>query len=388
MAKSPLLKKLLKNSNNSDTAVLSESDVFNNITKTRTKIPMLNLALSGEFDGGLTSGFTIFAGPSKHFKSLLGLLCVAAYMRENPDAICLFYDSEKGITKAYLKSMGIDPDRVVYTRITTIEGLRNDLITQLDGLERGDKVMVFIDSVGNTASKKEIADALSDNDKQDMTRAKAVKGMFRMVTPYLADLDIPMVAICHTYDTQEMYSKKVVSGGTGLMYSADTVIIMGKQQVKEGTEVIGYDFIMNIEKSRFVKEKSKLPLHVTYDGGVSMFSGLMELAQELKFVQTPTKGWRSRAFLDIDTGEYTVEEKKWREADTENVVFWKQLFKHEPFQDAVRRKFKLGEIEVDDSVVLEDLYSDDDSDSIPDEIEESDSFSDDIPDDFDESEDK
>ncbi|UQJ95339.1 RecA-like recombination protein [Klebsiella phage CPRSA] len=59
-----------------------------------------------------------------------------------------------------------------------------------------------------------------------MTRAKALKGMFRMVTPYLADLDIPMVCICHTYDTQEMYSKKVISGGTGLMYSADTAIIL------------------------------------------------------------------------------------------------------------------------------------------------------------------
>lgn len=384
MAKSPLMKKLLKNSNNPDTAMLSESTVFNEVTMTKTRIPMLNLALSGEFDGGLTSGFTIFAGPSKHFKSLLGLLCVAAYMKANPESICLYYDSEKGITKAYLRSMGIDPDRVVYTRIKTIEAMRSDITNQLDGLDRGDKVIVFVDSIGNTASKKEIKDALDDSDKGDMTRAKAVKSMFRIVTPYLADLDIPMVAICHTYDTQEMYSKKVVSGGTGLIYSADTIIIMGKQQVKEGTELAGYDFIMNIEKSRFVKEKSKFPLHVTYTGGVSMFSGLMELAQELKFVQTPTKGWRSRAFLDKETGEFTMEEKKWRESDTETVAFWRELFKHEPFIEAVRYKFKLSDLELNDDAILEDLYSEEVSATVADH--EMSEYHDDIPDDFEESE--
>ena len=194
MSNKALLKKLIKNSNSQTASVLSESDVFNNITITRTRVPILNLALSGAFNGGLTSGLTLFAGPSKHFKSNLGLLTVAAYLKTYEDAVCLFYDSEKGVTKSYLKSMGVDPDRVVYTRITTVEQLRNDVVSQLNALERGDKVIVFVDSVGNTASKKELADALSDNDKQDMTRAKALKGMFRMVTPYLADLDIPMVS--------------------------------------------------------------------------------------------------------------------------------------------------------------------------------------------------
>lgn len=381
MSNKALLKKLIKNSNSQSASILSESDVFNNITKTRTRVPILNLALSGAFDGGLTSGLTLLAGPSKHFKSNLGLVTVAAYLKANEDAVCLFYDSEKGVTKSYLKSMGVDPDRVVYTRITTVEQLRNDVVSQLNALERGDKVIIFVDSVGNTASKKELADALSDNDKQDMTRAKALKGMFRMVTPYLADLDIPMVCICHTYDTQEMYSKKVISGGTGLMYSADTAIILGKQQVKEGTEVVGYDFIMNIEKSRFVKEKSKFPLHVTYEGGISMFSGLLDLAMEMNFVQTPTKGWRGRAFLNTETGELELEEKKWRESETNSIEFWKPLFTHQPFLDAIQEKYRIPDKEITDGAALEDLYSDD-------EVEPSNKFDlgDDIPDDVDMSE--
>lgn len=130
MSNKALLKKLIKNSNSQSASILSESDVFNNITKTRTRVPILNLALSGAFDGGLTSGLTLLAGPSKHFKSNLGLVTVAAYLKANEDAVCLFYDSEKGVTKSYLKSMGVDPDRVVYTRITTVEQLRNDVVSQ------------------------------------------------------------------------------------------------------------------------------------------------------------------------------------------------------------------------------------------------------------------
>lgn len=376
-----LLKKLIKNSNNSTTCVLSESDIFNNITKTRTRIPILNLVLSGRFDGGLTSGLTLFAGPSKHFKSNLGLVCVAAYLKANDDAVCLFYDSEKGVTESYLKSMGVDPKRVIYSRITTVEQLRNDVAVQLDNLERGEKVIIFVDSVGNTASKKEIKDALEDNDKQDMTRAKALKGMFRIVTPYLADLDIPMVCICHTYDTQETYSKKVISGGTGLMYSADTAVIIGKQQVKEGTEVTGYDFILNIEKSRFVKEKSKFPLHVTYDGGISMYSGLLDLALELGFVVKPKNGWYSRAFLNEETGEMEKEEKACRASATENVAFWRPLFTHAPFSKTIEEKYRIPDKEMNDGAAIEDLYSDSD---IPESTEDLGIDGDiDIPDDLD-----
>ena len=39
-----------------------------------TDIPMLNVALSGDIDGGLTPGLTMLAGPSKHFKTSFALV--------------------------------------------------------------------------------------------------------------------------------------------------------------------------------------------------------------------------------------------------------------------------------------------------------------------------
>lgn len=153
----------------------------------------------------------------------------------------------------------------------------------------------------------------------------------------------------------------VVTHNTGILYSCDTAIIMGRRQEKEGTEIVGYTFVMNIEKSRYVKEKSKIPLTVTYDGGINTFSGLLEIALEIGFVTKPSNGWYSRAIsFDAETGVIEYEEKKVRAKETETVEWWKPLFSMKEFDDAIKRKYKLGEMSVSDTVdtVSEDLYND------------------------------
>lgn len=353
---SELKARLLKASVNKMTASLEKSKLFNEKDQIKTRVPILNLALSGAFDGGLTAGLTVLAGPSKHFKSNMSLVMVSAYMKKYPDAICLFYDSEFGTTPEYLRAFGVDPERVVHTPIQDIEQLKFDMVNQLEALDRKDKVIIFIDSIGNTASKKELEDAKNEKAVTDMTRAKQVKSLFRMITPYLTMKDIPCIAVAHTYETQEMFSKQVVSGGTGIMYSADTVIIIGRRQIKEGTEITGYEFVLNIEKSRYVKEKSKLPVSVTFDGGINMYSGLLDLGMELGYVVKPKNGWYQPARLDVETGEMIVDESKsWRAKDTESLAFWKPLFAHEPFTTAVTQRYKLGAVALDQAAMEEEV---------------------------------
>lgn len=353
---SDLKSRLIKASTNKMTTTLTKSSLFNDKDQVKTRVPILNLALSGKFDGGLTSGLTVVAGPSKHFKSNISLVLISSYMKKYPDAICLFYDSEFGITPAYLKSMGVDPDRVVHTPIQNVEQLKFDIVNQLEAIERGDKVIVFIDSIGNMASKKETEDALNEKSVADMSRAKQLKSLFRIITPYFTTKDIPCVAVNHTIETIEMFSKTVMTGGTGIMYSADTVIFLGRRQVKDGTEVVGYEFVMNIEKSRYVKEKSKLPLTVTFDGGINMYSGLLDLALELGYVIKPKNGWYQPCFLDEETGELVPnEEKSWRAKDTECLTFWKPMFAHEPFTRAVHERYALGAIQMDDDAMDEEV---------------------------------
>ena len=282
-----LLDKLKKSSRSAGVSILSESKLFGEKELTSTPVPMINAALSGSLDGGLASGLTVLAGPSKHFKTSFALLMAGAYLKEHKDSVLLFYDSEFGSPQSYFESFGIDTTRVLHTPVTNIEELKFDLVHQLNEIERKDKVIVVIDSIGNIASKKEVEDAENMKSVADMTRAKALKGLFRMITPKLTLNDIPLLAVNHTYQTQELFSRAVVSGGTGVMYSAVNVWIVGRRQDKSGSEVIGYNFIINIEKSRFVKEKSAIPISVTWEGGIERYSGLTEVAMDGKYVVKP-----------------------------------------------------------------------------------------------------
>ncbi|NBX51140.1 recombinase RecA, partial [bacterium] len=220
---SNLLNKLQKNSTIKDTAVLNESKFFTAKDLIQTPVPMINVALSGSMDGGLTPGLTVFAGPSKHFKTAFSLLMAKSYLDKYEDAALLFYDSEFGTPQSYFDSFGIDTDRVLHTPVTDVEQLKFDIMQQLQGLERGERLMIVIDSIGNLASKKEVEDALDGKSVADMSRAKQMKSLFRMVTPHLTLKDIPMVVVNHTYKEIGLYPKDIVGGGTGSYYSADNI---------------------------------------------------------------------------------------------------------------------------------------------------------------------
>jgi RecA/RadA recombinase len=347
-----ILDKIKKNSTIKDSAILAQSKFFTKKDMIPTSIPIINVALSGRLDGGLTPGLTMWAGPSKHFKTAFSLLMAKSYLDKYPDAALLFYDSEFGTPQSYFESFGIDMERVLHTPITDIEQLKFDIMQQMQGIERNERVMIVIDSIGNLASKKEVEDALDGKAVADMSRAKQLKSLFRMVTPHLTMKDIPMVVVNHTYKEIGLYPKDIVGGGTGSYYSADNIFILGRQQEKDGTEVTGYNFIINVEKSRYVKEKSKIPVSVSFDGGISKWSGLLDLALESGHVIKPSNGWYQKV----------GEEQKYRLKDTETKDFWMPILMDKSFYDFVKTKYSIGSVDMiksdDLDKALEDLEFD------------------------------
>lgn len=333
-----VMQKLMKASKIKESAVLSESKVYAASALVDTGVPMINVALSGDVDGGLSPGLTVLAGQSKHFKTSFALLMAAAYMREKKDAVMLFYDSEFGSPQAYFDTFGIDTGRVLHVPVMNVEELKFDVVAQLEALDKKDDVIIVIDSIGNLASKKELEDTMNEKSVADMTRAKQLKSLFRMVTPYLAMKSIPMLAINHTYKEIGLFPKDIVSGGTGIMYSADNVWIIGRRQQKVGTEIKGYDFIINVEKSRFVKEKSKIPISVTWEGGIEPYSGLLDVALAGAYVVKPSNGW----YQKVDTSTGDVIGTKVREKDTLTEEFWQSIFNETDFKEFTRKAFQIG----------------------------------------------
>ena len=348
---SNLIDRIKKNSTIKESDLISESKFLNAKDLIQTSVPAVNVALSGKLDGGLTPGLTVFAGPSKHFKTAFAMLLAKAYLDKYEDGVILFYDSEFGAPQQYFDTFEIDTSRVVHSPITDIEQLKHDSMQQLNNFERGDHVMIIVDSVGNLASKKEVEDALDGKSVADMTRAKQMKSLFRMITPHLTIKDIPAIVVNHTYKEIGMFPKDIVSGGTGVYYSADNIFIIGRRQQKTGTDITGYEFIINVEKSRFVREKSKIPVEVTWESGISKWSGLLDMALESGHVIKPANGWYQKQ--NPETGE-VVPEAKVRLKDTQTKTFWLPILQDTTFSDWVQNRYQIGSVSMQTAEVSDE----------------------------------
>jgi RecA/RadA recombinase len=326
----------LKKTGSVISTTMAESDFFTNRDEIVTDIPALNVALSGDIDGGLSSGTIMVSGASKSFKTAASLYMVAAYMKKYKDAICIFYDSEFGSTPEYFATYGIDLNRVLHLPIEHVEQLKFDMVKKLDAIKNGNKVIFLIDSIGNIASKKELDDAIDEKSVADLSRAKALKSFWRLVTSKISQRNIPLIAINHVYKEMGLYPKDIVGGGTGGIYAANAIWIITKSQEKDGTDLVGFNFNINIEKSRTVVEKSRIPLTVRFDSGIDKYSGMLELALESGIVQKPSNGWF--CIVDQETGELGP---KKRAADTGTDEFLGTVIKMSKFKEFIKNKYRL-----------------------------------------------
>ena len=200
--------------NNVYASVFSDSELLKRKTEyAPTNVPMLNVALSGKWEGGLSSGITILAGPSRNGKTYIGLILVKAYLEKYPDAVCVFLDSELGASKMYFDRLGIDTARIIHIPLTNIEEAKFQCVKIFEGLSTNDHCMFFFDSIGNLASKKELDDAQNEKSVADMSRAKQLKSFFRIITPYVNLKNVPFVGINHTYQTTDFFPQEVMGGG-------------------------------------------------------------------------------------------------------------------------------------------------------------------------------
>lgn len=347
-----LVDRLVKASSLKNVTVVAKSKFLENESEMiPTRVPVINLAFSGSLHGGVTPGLHILAGASKSFKSMLGLVIAKAFQDKYEDGVVLFYDCEFGITEAYLKSNGIDTSRMIHLPVMNIEELKFDLSKKLnEELQPNDHVMILVDSLGNLASVKEVEDAKEEKSVADMSRAKSLKSLFRIVTPHLTTKKIPMIAINHTYASMDKYSGPTVSGGSGITYSSNSIFIIGKRKIREGTDLVGHTFILNAEKSRYIKEKSAIPFDVTYDGGIDTYSGLLDIAIATKHVLSPKMGWYTRVGVEGD--------KNWRRKESNTPEFWDPLLNDPEFDRVVHDTYSTDTGDIFRADVAKQLNSD------------------------------
>ena len=279
------LKDIVKEIGDDYTKLASEIDETESYVDTGSFI--FNGLVSGSIFGGVSSNkITAIAGESSTGKTFFSLAVVKNFLDSNPDAYCLYFDTESAITKSLLEDRGVDTSRLVVVNVVTIEQFRSKALKAVDiylktKTEDRKPCMFVLDSLGMLSTEKEINDALEDKQVRDMTKSQLVKGAFRMLTLKLGQANIPMIVTNHTYDVIGAYvPTKEMGGGSGLKYASSTIIYLTKKKEKDGKDVIGNLIKAKTAKSRLSKENKDVTVRLFYDDrGLDKYYGLLDLGE-------------------------------------------------------------------------------------------------------------
>jgi len=85
----------------------------------------------------------------------------------------------------------------------------------------------------------------------------------------------------HVYDVVGSYvPMKAMSGGSGLKYTASTIVMLTKKKEKDGTTVVGNIVKAKMQKSRLTKENAQVEIKITYEHGLDRYYGLLDIAEK------------------------------------------------------------------------------------------------------------
>ena len=247
---------------------------------------IMNALLSGSIHGGIANNKILaIAGSEATGKTYFSLGIAYTFIEDHKDSVVLYFDSEQAVTTNMIIDRGIDSKRIAVFPVTTVEEFRHQVITIVDNYllqpeSERKKILIVLDSLGMLSTSKEINDTTEGKETRDMTRAQLVKATFRVLTVKLGMAKITMIITNHTYQSMgSMYPTTEMSGGSGIKYSASTIIYLSKRKDKntEG-DVIGNIIHCKLYKGRLTKENKIVDVRLNYTTGLDLYYGLLDLA--------------------------------------------------------------------------------------------------------------
>lgn len=247
----------------------------------------LNALFSGSVRGGIPNNKVVaFAGESAVGKTFFVLGIIKHFLDSNPSAGVVYYDTEAAVTREMMESRGIDTSRIIVAEPVSIQTFRTHAIKMLDAYSKTSEkdrppLMMALDSLGALSTNKEIEDTTEGKDTRDMTRAQLIRGAFRVLRLKLAKAKVPMLVTNHVYAGVGQYvPTQIMSGGGGLRYASDDIVMLSKSKDRVGTDVVGGLIKARTYKSRNSRENQEVIVKLSYVHGLDKYYGLRDIAEK------------------------------------------------------------------------------------------------------------
>lgn len=361
-----------KNSNASSTlreafAELSKTNKFsaplseNALSVVSEYIDSGSMALNAIVAGSIYRGFpkgriTGLVGPSGCGKTLIINQAIANAQKKDPDIWAVVWDSENAFDAQMANNLGVNVDKVRHNPVETIEECRNQMMTFLNKIEQDKslygKIILVLDSLGNLASIKELADITAGKSSADMgLRAKSIKSMMRTLTGACARTNTTMLFSNHIYDDPSSLFPSMVknqSGGKGPQYLASVLIQLALKQEKVDTKdsesiipiankVKGITMNAMTVKNRFVPPFLKTSLYLNFKSGLYKYAGLLEMALAYNIITQ-----KGATYSLTEDGQKLGYYKNWKN----NKEIWEKWI-IPPLDEIIKKEFAFSEISTD-----------------------------------------
>jgi RecA/RadA recombinase len=251
-----------------------------------TSVYSLNWLISGKLEGGYPVGrITELDGDPSTGKSLL---CEVAMKDPSIDLI-IYFDTEMGMNIDFIRFLGVDPSKVLYQPIDTVEQLQTACQEVLDTVvmnnKSNKKILLVIDSIALASTEKE----MDPSKGSDMGyKARMIRKFFRVYARMIEKYNIALLVTNHyTQTIGVMFGpSKVATGGTALPYAASVRLDLRvvDLELDKKLETLGASAVTikaTTTKNRCFSPKRKVTFVLDFERGVNRYSGLFQILLDL-----------------------------------------------------------------------------------------------------------
>lgn len=274
-------------------------------------IPFPSLRLNAMCNGLPKGRFSIISGMSDSGKTSLILETIGKAMKEDPNFVALWLESEKSLEIDALELMfGIDPTRFVYIEVTKDESAEKVLDVLENVIEVGGIDIAVINSLKCLTPKKEFADSMEDQNIGLQARLNAK--FMRKITHIIAEQETALVVTQHrTTNIGQMHGDPMIlAGGQAIKYASMLTLDLRRKTMQDADPISkeeGLKIGVHIEKNHCCQTKYPYlrgDYFIKFGEGTQIHAEVIELAIEAGVLTKGGGGWMTE--IDEATGEAKV----------------------------------------------------------------------------------
>jgi len=218
-------------------ALMTGQEAIENGALDNVIVPTPSLELNNALYCGGLSGIVELYGPPASGKTSLAIETLAKSLKEDPNFMALWVETEHSITEDILRQHGVDISRVVFADQANVDSAESVLDIAYGAIVQGVVNMVIVNSVAGFLPKQEFE---SDLEKQNVGRtAQLMSKLFRKITGPAGKNKINIVFINQLRDKIGVMfgDPSTTTGGRALAFYADQRIRMSALKIQSSDPI-------------------------------------------------------------------------------------------------------------------------------------------------------